>query len=286
MTTIFREIPSKFWLMLFYTETNLSNSLYETMPEMMETPDSCSMPASLCNLLEIFVSSHDAQYIGRQHKETDCSHGQLENVCRDLSRNHYHVLLYIPNTSNIQEVLKETVTQVLSTAQNAHVKLMTVSYPENFIKSEAALSAKSSLSIKGDKIQSLMNQKTTEDLGCNFNCIWEYQKHNSLGACNDNEKALYIFQRLVELENSQAPFKDTILSYIDLLHRGAGRLFLSEHSRTLDIDLGWTNAQCMCFECMNHQTPQTSGTDSNQNFSNQLFSLYDEDTIIDTSSFL
>ena len=87
-----------------------------------------------------------------------------------------------------------------------------------------------------------MSQKTTEDLEGTINCVWVYQKHNSLGACNDNEQALYVFQLLLGLEKSEAPFKDTIVSHIDLLQRGAGRLFLSEHSRTLDIDLGCTNA--------------------------------------------
>ena len=133
-----------------------------------------------------------------------------------------------------------------------------------------------------------MRQKTTEDLGCSFHCVWKYQKHNSLGACNDNEKALYIFQRLLELEKSEAPFKDTNVSYIDLLQKRAGRLFLSEHSRTLDIDLNCTNAQCKCFDCLNHQPMQQEGTESDRNrsYSNQLISVYDEDTLIDTSSFL
>ena len=68
-----------------------------------------------------------------------------------------------------------------------------------------------------------MTQKTTEELGCTFSCVWEYQKHISLGTCNDNEKALYVFQKLLKLEKLQLPFKDTIVSYIDLLQRGAGR---------------------------------------------------------------
>ena len=195
------------------------------------------MPTSLSNLLEILLCSHDAQYIGRQHKENECNQGELRSFCQNFPLDHHHVLLYIPNPTNIHDVLKQSVSQVLSTAQNAYAKIFTVSYPENFIKSEAAASTKSSFCMRGEKMRSLKSQKTTEGLGCTFNCVWEYQKHNSLGACNDNEKALYVFQRLLELEKSEAPFKDTIVSYIDLLQRGAGRRFLSEHSRTLDIEL-------------------------------------------------
>ena len=109
--------------------------------------------------------------------------------------------------------------------------------PREFYKVRSSCFDKKFLLHERGKMRSLRSQKTTEDLGCTFNCVWEYQKHNSLGACNDNEKALYVFQRLLEFEKSEAPFKDNIVSYIDLLQRGAGRLFLSEHSRTLDIEL-------------------------------------------------
>ena len=56
-------------------------------------------------------------------------------------------------------------------------------------------------------MKSLMNQKTTEGLGCKFKKVWEYEKHNSLGASVGSEKALFLFQRLLELESSDAPFK-------------------------------------------------------------------------------
>ena len=88
----------------------------------------------------------------------------------------------------------------------------------------------------------------------------------------------------MELEKSDAPFKDTVISYIELLQRGIGRLFLSEHSRILDIDLGVSNAQCMCFECLN-QPLQLDEAIDNTPSSSQLFSPYN-DTIIDTSFLL
>ena len=99
----------------------------------------------------------------------------------------------------------------------------------------------------------LMNQKTTEGLGCKFKSVWKYEEHNSLGASVGSEKALFLFQRLLELESSDAPFKDSILSYIDLLQKRIGQFYVTEDSRTLDIYLGVTNAQCTCFECMTQQ---------------------------------
>ena len=92
-------------------------------------------------------------------------------------------------------------------------------------------------------MQCLMNQKTTQGLGCKFKNVWEYEKHNSLGASVGSEKALFLFQRLLGLESSDAPFKDSILSYTDdVLQTEFGRFYVTERSRTLDIDLRVTNA--------------------------------------------
>ena len=83
---------------------------------------------------------------------------------------------------------------------------------------------------------------------------------------------------------SHAPFKDTVISFIELVQKGLGRLYFSEHSLTLDFDLGVTNAQCTCFECLNQPLHFiVSTTQEAKNYSPQLFSAYDEDTIIDTS---
>ena len=116
MATVFREIPSKYWLILFHSENNISNTSQETETE---ASGAACMPTSLCNLLEILVCSHDAQYIGRQHKENECNHGELRSFCENFPLDNHHVLLYIPSSTNIQDVLKQAVTQVLSTAQNA-----------------------------------------------------------------------------------------------------------------------------------------------------------------------
>ena len=42
-------------------------------------------------------------------------------------------------------------------------------------------------------MKSLMNQKTTEGLGCKFKSVWKYEKHNSLGASVGSEKAIFFF---------------------------------------------------------------------------------------------
>lgn len=275
MASVFREIPSNFWLLLYSAEESEAYSnVYEK--------DTLELPTGLSKILEVLSNSHKCQFIGRVHEQEDSSNGSLDEFCQALPPNHHHLLLYLPQCTNAETLLKQTISQVLSNVQWAKVRLLTVSYPENFLKTETSVFPNRTLIIEGERIKSMLNRKTTESLGCNFNSVWELDRHNSLGDCTDNEKALYVFRKLLELEKSDAPFKDTVIPYIELLQRGIGRLFVTEHSKTLDIDLGHSNAQCMCFECMN-QPLQLNEVIDNTTSSPQLFSPYNEDTIIDTS---
>ena len=63
MTTIFREVASNFWLLLFYTdEKTADQNLFETTGKTFLD----SMPPSLCKGLEILMCSQKAQYVSRQ----------------------------------------------------------------------------------------------------------------------------------------------------------------------------------------------------------------------------
>ena len=171
MTTVFREVPSNFWLFLFHTdETTTIEKLSETTRNTF--PD--SMPPSLCNVLQILMCSHNAQYLRQKHLQNEFSCGQLEESCQTMPSNHQHTLLYhLPDCAEAETFLKQTILQVLPTTNNAHVKLMTVSYPENFLRAETNnKSAASAISVRGEKMKSLMNQKTTGGLGCKFKSVW------------------------------------------------------------------------------------------------------------------
>ena len=90
-----------------------------------------------------------------------------------------------------ENFLKQTIIQVLSAAQNAYVKLMTVSYPDNFLRAETNKSTTGSIPVTGETMQSLMNNKTTEGVGCNFICAWDYEERNPLGTSLGTEKASF-----------------------------------------------------------------------------------------------
>jgi len=275
MTTVFREIPYNYWLLLFSTDETREN-----FDEVQK--DKSHMPPSVTEMMEVLSNANDCQFIFRKHKNGENSNGELNDFCQSMPSNHSHILLYLPQISGAEKLIKQSISQTLLHVQNAKVKLLTLSYPESFLKAETSIFQDESLVIKGERMQNLIRVKTSEGLGCKFVSSWEFEKHNSLGNCHDSEKALYLFQKLLDLERSDAPFKDTVISYIDILQRGIGRFFATEHNKTLDIDLGVSNAQCTCYECFNPplHISENTGDDSNNS---QLFSLFNEDTILDTS---
>ena len=129
------------------------------------------------------------------------------------------------------------------------------------------------LQSEGSRCNPSWIRKPQKDLVANSK-VCGSTKNNSLGASVGSEKALFLFQRLLELESSDAPFKDSMLSYIDLLQKEFGRFHVTEHSRTLDFDLGVTNSQCTCFGCMT-QPLQIIGSTAQEgnNYALQLFSV-------------
>ena len=270
MTTVFREIPSNYWLFLFATDENRES----------QKEGNSVMPLSVAEMLETLTNSNDCRFIYRKHKNGENSDGELNDFCQSMPSNHSHILFYLPQFSGAEKLIKQSVSQTLSNVENAKVKLLTVSNPENFIKTETPIFHDESLIIRGERLQKLIKVKTTETLGCKFVSSWEIEKVNSLENSAESEKPLYIFQKFLELEKSDVPFKDTIISYINLLQRRMGRLFVTEHSRTLDIDLGVSNAQCICYEFLYQPLPETQ---DDQSKNCQLFPLFNEDTIFDTS---
>ena len=133
MTSVLKEIPSNFWLLLFFThEKTATQNFFETTGKTFLE----SMPPSLCNALEVLRCSQNARYVSRQHQENEVNFGHLDGICETLPSNHQHTLPFIPDYSKAENLLRQTIIQVLSTAENAHLKLMTDSYPENIVRAE------------------------------------------------------------------------------------------------------------------------------------------------------
>ena len=156
MTTVLREVPSDFWLFQFCTDENTTvQNLFETLGQTI--PD--TMLPSLCNALEILMCSRNTQYVSSQHHENNVNFGHLEKICQTLTSIHHHyTLLFIPACVDAEKKLKQTIIQVLTTARNAHVKLMAVSHPEIFLRAETNNLNTSVVSVGGEKKQSLLKR--------------------------------------------------------------------------------------------------------------------------------
>ena len=105
------------------------------------------------------MCSQNAQYVSRQHLENEVNFGHLEGINETLPSNHHQTLLFIQDYTKAENLLKQSIIQVLSTAQNAHLKLMTVSYPKNFLRAETNKPITQNISIRGEKMQSIMKKK-------------------------------------------------------------------------------------------------------------------------------
>ena len=156
------------------------------------------MPPSLCNALEILMCSQNAQYVSRQHQDNEVNFGHLDGICETLPSNHHHTSLFIPDYSKAENLLKQTTIQVLSTAQNAHVKVMTVSYLENFLRAETNKSTTSTISVRGEKMQSLMKKKDYRRTWLQFHLcvgIWKTQPIGNVGSYREGIVSFPAFGR-------------------------------------------------------------------------------------------
>ena len=82
---------------------------------------------------------------------------------------------------------------------------------------------------------------------------------------------------MAQLQKSNAIFKDCVIDFINLLQRGFGNNNIARHINVLKVDLGYSNAQCQCFECTEASDPVFEGNERKDfKFDPKLFSFIDE----------
>ena len=156
--------------------------------------------------------------------------------------------------------------------------------PKNFFWEETNKSTTSTISVKAKRCNRSWLKGLQKDL-----VAISLVRGNMKNGTHSERRLLqrrhcFLSSVLLELEKSDALFKHTIPSHIDLLQTRMGRVYLFEHISTLDIDLGVTNAQCTRFECLDQPLHLIGSTPQGANdYTTQPFSVYDEDTFIDTS---
>ena len=110
--------------------------------------------------------------------------------------------------------------------------------------------------------------------------IWEFQRecYSPFVGIDDKKRVHHLCKKLQELQKSEAVFKDSVVDFIDTLMRGFATMEASHHNSILKVDLGFSNAQCQYFECLEEQNssiPFYSRDDLNYP---NLFTFVDENT--------
>ena len=180
----------------------------------------------------------------------------------------------------IKESISENITRATPPLKNRNsfVKLFTVSYSENCIKREASYGG-NQLFIHGERKKSMLQTKSTKDLGCKCENVWELQRscYTEFEENEDAEKISHLCRKSAELQKSNAIFKDSVLDFINLLQRVFGNINIAHHNDVIKVDLGYFNAPCQCFECTEASDFVFEGNERKDfKFDPNLFSFIDE----------
>ena len=288
MSSVLREIPPHFYYLVFFTEEERLASNHQESPPYKKCKPADELqnrfPENLCRFIRKLLKNTHCEYSIRRHGVAEQTEADL---CSTIQGEHFHSLLYIKSFVGAEKFIKETLgaqylgNQKTLKVTNSQVKLFKISYPENCLLTEARLSG-NNLFIHGKKLEKILNSKPTPDLGCNFNLIWELQRscYTPFNDREDSEKLFFLSQRLVELQRSQTVFKDSVLDFIELLERGFGTIHASHHNNVLSVDLGFSDAQCQCIECVEGQNSETDNVEEkvNINYTTDLFTFIDENS--------
>ena len=125
----------------------------------------------------------------------------------------------------------------------------------------------------------MLQTKSLKDLGCKFENVWELQRacYTEFDENEDAEKPLYLCRKLVELQKSNAIFKDSVIDFINLLQRGYRNINTAHQKNVIKVDVGYYNAQCQRFECTEASDSVFEGNERKDfKFDHNLFSFIDE----------
>ena len=112
-------------------------------------------------MLETLTISNDCQFIYRKHKNGENINGE-PNPC--LQTTPTYGSTWGREVDGDEKLIKQSVSQTLSIVQNPEVKLLTVSYPETFSKTENLIVHDKSVINRGERLQKQIRVKTTETL--------------------------------------------------------------------------------------------------------------------------
>ena len=140
MTSIFREVPSKLFYLIFYCEEDFEGDPLpppsKTAKVYAETIE-VELPETLNDFLTILVASTNCDYNVRLHARG------CENICSVITEPHFHLLFYIKSFVGTENYFKNTLALTLGNKnglKDCKVMLCSVTYPEICLKKNIGIS--------------------------------------------------------------------------------------------------------------------------------------------------
>ena len=146
MTSIFREVPSHFYYLVYFSKEETSGRELHDLPpckinkyanEILQP----KLPESLCRLVKSLLNNTSCEYSIRCHNTANKS--EAEGECSNVLREHYHVLFYIKSFVGAENFIKDTISNNILNPQKGTkmkgslVKLFKFSYPESCLQTGA-----------------------------------------------------------------------------------------------------------------------------------------------------
>ena len=209
MTSVLREVPTQFHYLVFSSIEEGEWEEHEESPlkiiryaNEFQQP---KLPTSFCRFLKTLLSSTHCEYTIRCHSTRNFS--GTEDVCSNFTGEHYHIFYYLKAFVGAENFIKESISENITGAKpalkirNNFAKLFTVPYPENCLKTEASY-AGNRLFMYGETMKSMLQNKSTKDLGCKFENVWELQRscYSEFDENEHAEKLSYLCRKLAELQ--------------------------------------------------------------------------------------
>ena len=286
MTSVLREVPSQFHYLVFSSTEEGEWEEHEEPPlkivRYANEFQQLKLPKSFCRFPKTLLNSTHCEYTIRCHDTGNFS--ETEDVCSNFIGEHYHVFLSVKAFVGAENFLKESISENITGAKpllkirNSFLRLFTVSYAENCMKREASYGGNRHF-IHGERMKSMFQTKSTKDLGCKFENVWELQRscYTEFDENEGAEKLSYLCRKLAEVLKSNAIFKDSVIDFINSLQRCFGNINIAHHNNVLKVDLGYSNAHCQCFECTEASDSVFEGNVRKDfKFDPNLFSFIDE----------
>ena len=202
MTSIFREVPSNFYYLIFYCEEDFEGDplpLPSKTAKLYAETNEVELPGTLIEILTKLVASTNCDYAVRLH-----AHG-CEDICSVITQPPFHLLFYIKSFVGAENYFKNTFALTIGNKKglkDCKVMLCSVTNPEICLKKEISPSA-NTLRLYGDRLKKLKASRSTSDLGCQFKVIWEFQRecYSPFSGIDDTERVALLCKKLQELQN-------------------------------------------------------------------------------------